>query len=248
MGDYNVSWKGFFAKVISAWSWPIVFLVTIMIFRGPMIEKLREVVKMGTGGIIVEFAVETKAKLIDFERNGINSEADLKELERLADSSGFILEFLSAKEKEGAELNLVRSTFTNATQMLEGIEELKKIDKAGIDTRALGQTKEYIKILEELKIDPNIIKEEDGVKKVVRLVKRNRSTEGALISEERISALENENNLKRFKKNLEGLDKIKVDPRQIRLYKVKPALIREFDIDTARFEKYRKLNLAQRGR
>lgn len=240
MEGYNMNWKGFFAKIISAVMWPTVILIIVMCFRGLISKKVGQLSSVATGLFSAEFAMEAERKLAALEFKGIDSEDDLKDLEVMADYSGRVARYLKESGREGAELELAKATFDKTTKVLKDVEDVRKMSKAGIDAKRLGKVKADLQTLKELGIDPDVIKAEDGVERVAALVERKMGGREVAVNERRIRALIDEENLRRLKNDVERLDEIKVDPRQIRVKSVKPEVIEEYVVDVSQFEKYRK--------
>jgi len=240
MEDNKMNWKSFWAKVISAWAWPVVLLIIILCFKDIIHQKITQVSRVDSGFFAVDFFADTKAKLIYFSENGIESSEDLKELERLADKSRFVADYLATTEQTGPEFQLAEAAFAQSRKMLEDIKQLQNMQDAGFDTTRLAKIKEDMRVLEEHNIDPDIIREPDGIAKVTERAKTIRRPD------DRLKALvEDRSNLARLKRDLDSLDRIKVDPKQIQLDKVKPEIIRDYKVDTARFEQYRRPNVKQ---
>ena len=90
--DKNMNWRAFAASLIGSMAWPIVILILLLTFREPIEKKIDQIADMQTplgtfNFALMEQAMEDQAAIQKITDRGIQSEEDIRLLEKVGRSS-----------------------------------------------------------------------------------------------------------------------------------------------------------------
>ena len=240
--DKNMNWRAFTASLIGSMAWPIVILVLLLTFREPIEQKIGQIADMQTplgtfNFAMMEQAKEDQAAIQEITDRGIQTEEDIRLLERVATTSGTFSTLMGKSEmgEDNMALQMTRGNFNTSVKMLKDIESMKNVEaETGVTASRVNEIKMDVEQLRKLEIDPEKINPERDAEKIAAAV---REDPGLGQSFARLS---DPRYLEALKTDVKQLEEAEINPKLIQQYRIKPELLRKIKINTSQYEQYEK--------
>ena len=240
--DKNMNWRAFTASLIGSMAWPIVILILLLTFREPIEQKIGQIADMQTplgtfNFAMMEQAKEDQAAIQEITDRGIQTEEDIRLLEKVATTSGTFSTLMGKSEmgEDNMALQMTRGNFNTSVKMLKGIESMKNVEaETGVTASRVNEIKMDVELLRKLEIDPEKINPERDAEKIAVAVRKNPRLGQS------VARLSDPRYLEALKTDVKKLEKAEINPQMIQQYRIKPELLSKIKINTSQYEQYEK--------
>ncbi len=240
--DNNMNWRAFTASLIGSMAWPIVILILLLTFREPIEQKIGQIADMQTplgtfNFAMMEQAKEDQAAIQEITDRGIQTEEDIRLLEKVATTSGTFSTLMGKNEmgEDNMALQMARDNFNTSVRMLKDIEFMKNAEaETGVTASRVNEIKKDVELLRKLEIDPEKITPERDAEKIAVAVRKNPGLGQSVVR------LSDPRYLEALKTDVKKLEKAEINPQLIQQYRIKPELLRKIRINTSQYEQYEK--------
>ena len=240
--DKNMNWRAFTASLIGSMAWPIVILVLLLTFREPIEQKIGQIADMQTplgtfNFAMMEQAKEDQAAIQEITDRGIQTEEDIRLLERVATTSGTFSTLMGKSEmgEDNMALQMTRGNFNTSVKMLKDIESMKNVEaETGVTASRVNEINMDVELLRKLEIDPERINPERDAEKIAVAVRKNPRLGQS------VARLSDPRYLEALKTDIKKLEKAEINPQLIQQYRIKPELLSKIKINTSQYEQYEK--------
>jgi hypothetical protein len=238
--DKNMNWRAFAASLIGSVTWPIVILILLLNFREPIEKKIGQIADMQTplgtfSFALMEQAMEDQAAIQEITDRGIQTEEDIRLLEKVATTSGRFSTLMGKSEtgEDNKALQMTRGNFDTSLKMLKDIESMKNVEaETGVTASRVNEIKKEAELLRKLEIDPERINPERDAEKIAVAVRKDPRLKQSF------ARLSDPRYLEALKTDVKQLEKAEINPQLIPQYRIKPELLDKIKINTRQYEKY----------